>query len=111
MRISKLIGNALLGTCLYGAVMNSFPTNEEKGKYDFVVSRAVMQTDELMRLVRKNIQKGGQNALPNGLICLKGGDLHAELLPFKKQAETWDLASVFEDPFFETKKVVYVCCP
>ena len=84
---------------------------EEKGKYDFVVSRAVMQTDELMRLVRKNIQKGGQNALPNGLICLKGGDLHAELLPFKKQAETWDLASVFDDPFFETKKVVYVCCP
>lgn len=81
---------------------------DEKGKYDFVVSRAVMPLDELVPLVRKNMKPQGKNALPNGLICLKGGELQHELQPFRNVAEQFSLSDYFSEPFFETKKVVYV---
>lgn len=81
---------------------------EEKEKFDFVVSRAVMNLSDLAALVRKNIHNRQQNALPNGLICLKGGDLQNELQPFKKSAETWPLFPVFPYEYYESKFVVYV---
>lgn len=81
---------------------------EEKGLFDFVVSRAVMPLADLVKIVRKNIEKKQQNALPNGLICLKGGELQHEILPFRKQAISLELNDYFKDTFFETKKVVYV---
>lgn len=81
---------------------------EEKGKYHFVVSRAVMDTRDLVRLVKKNILREQHNALPNGLICLKGGDLATELAPFKNTSEIWNLSDFFSDEFFETKQVIYV---
>jgi 16S rRNA (guanine527-N7)-methyltransferase len=83
---------------------------EEKGKFDFVISRAVMDMGELLKLVRKNVARASQNALPNGVVVLKGGDLSTELAPFKKTSMTWDLKDYFKDEFFETKKVVYVQC-
>ena len=81
---------------------------DEKGKFDFVVSRAVMPLDELVKLVKKNISPKQHNALPNGLICLKGGELQHEILPFKNIAETFELSELFEGEFFKTKKVVYL---
>ena len=81
---------------------------EEKGKYDFVVSRAVMPLDDLIKIIRKNISTEQRNSLPNGIICLKGGELEAEVQPYKKYAEIDELSSFFEEEFFETKKVVYV---
>ncbi len=81
---------------------------EEKGKFDFVVSRAVMDFAELAKLVRKNIHKEQRNSLPNGIICLKGGDLVNELRPFKHKSDVWNLSDFFKDEFFETKKVAYV---
>jgi len=81
---------------------------EEKAKYDFVVSRAVMPLEELVNLVKKNIDKNSVNALPNGLICLKGGELHHEILPFKKIAIEYEVSEFFDEEFFKTKKVVYV---
>ena len=81
---------------------------EEKRLFDFVVSRAVMPLADLVKIARKNIRKEQQNSLPNGLICLKGGELQHEILPFRKQAVTLDLKDVFKEEFFETKKVVYV---
>ncbi len=81
---------------------------EEKGRFDFVVSRAVMDFAELAKLVRKNIHKEQRNSLPNGIICLKGGDLGAELRPFKHKSDVWNLSDFFKDEFFETKKVAYV---
>lgn len=81
---------------------------EERQMFDFVVSRAVTDLSELARLVRKNIRPGGHNALPNGIICLKGGDLQAELRPFKNSSETWTLSDYFDDEYFKTKSVVYV---
>ena len=81
---------------------------EEKNKYDFVVSRAVMPLAELVKLCRKNISPKQQNALPNGLICLKGGELEHEILPFRNTAETYDMKEIFAGDFFKTKKVVYL---
>ncbi|OCW95063.1 16S rRNA (guanine(527)-N(7))-methyltransferase [Macellibacteroides sp. HH-ZS] len=81
---------------------------EEKEKYDFVVSRAVMPLADLVKLVRKNIKKEQHNALPNGLICLKGGELQHEILPFRNQALSFELGDYFKEEFFKTKKVVYV---
>ncbi|MBO5796505.1 MAG: 16S rRNA (guanine(527)-N(7))-methyltransferase RsmG [Bacteroides sp.] len=81
---------------------------EEKQKFDFVVSRAVMPLTDLLKIVRKNIASKQQNALPNGLICLKGGELSNETMPVKNLVEMWDLKDYFEEEFFETKKVVYV---
>ena len=81
---------------------------EEKGKFDFVVSRAVMPLPDLVKIVKKNISKDQHNALPNGVICLKGGNLDSELTPFKKNAEADDLSMYFEEEFFRTKKIVYV---
>ncbi|MBR1712732.1 MAG: 16S rRNA (guanine(527)-N(7))-methyltransferase RsmG [Alloprevotella sp.] len=81
---------------------------EEHGKYDFIVSRAVMATPELVRLVRKNVAREQRNALPNGLICLKGGELGNELRPFRHCCEVVPLEGYFSEEFFETKKVVYI---
>lgn len=81
---------------------------EEKGLFDFVVSRAVMPLADLVKIVRKNIKKEQKNALPNGLICLKGGELQHEILPFRNQAVSLNLHDHFKEEYFETKKVVYV---
>lgn len=81
---------------------------EEKQTFDFVVSRAVMPLTDLMKIIRKNISSKQQNALPNGLICLKGGELEHEAMPFKNKTVLWDLKDFFEEAFFETKKIVYV---
>ena len=81
---------------------------EEKGKFDFVVSRAVMPLGELVTLVKKNISKTPKNALPNGLICLKGGELQHEMNPFKKVAELFEVSDFFKEEYFQTKKAVYV---
>lgn len=81
---------------------------EEKQTFDFVVSRAVMPLADLIKIVRKNISPKQQNAIPNGLICLKGGELEHETLPFKNKTTLYSLSEAFSEPFFETKKVVYV---
>lgn len=81
---------------------------EEKQQFDFVVSRAVMPLADLLKIIRKNIRKEQHNALPNGLICLKGGELDKEVTSVKKQALVTDLKDFFSEEYFETKKVVYV---
>ena len=81
---------------------------DEKGKFDFVVSRAVMPLGDLVQLVKKNISKEQRNALPNGLICLKGGELQHEIQPYKNIAELFDVNNFFKEEFFKTKKAVYV---
>lgn len=82
---------------------------EEKRMFDFVVSRAVMPLPDLLKIVRKNIKKEQHNALPNGLICLKGGELQHEIQSVKHQAMVTDLKEFFQEEYFETKKVIYVC--
>lgn len=82
---------------------------EEKRLFDFVVSRAVMPLSDLMKIVRKNIKKEQRNALPNGLICLKGGELQQEIQSVKHVTMVTDLKDYFKEEYFKTKKVIYVC--
>lgn len=81
---------------------------EEKALFDFVVSRAVMPLADLVKIIRKNIKKENHNALPNGLLCLKGGELENEILPFRHHAMITSLDDFYEEEFFKTKKLVYV---
>ena len=81
---------------------------EEKQRFDFVVSRAVMPLEDLLKIIKKNISPTQKNALPNGLICLKGGELEKETLPVRKKTTIHHLNENFDEEFFETKKVVYV---
>ena len=80
---------------------------EEKQKFDFVVSRAVMPLADLVKLVRKNVSNKHKNAVPNGLIVLKGGDLKEELRPFK-EAEVYACSDWFKGEWFTTKQLIYL---
>ncbi len=79
-----------------------------KEKFDFIVSRAVTAFPDFVKLVRKNISKVQRNPLPNGILYLKGGDFREELKPFDKSVETFEISDYFNEPFFHTKKVIYL---
>lgn len=81
---------------------------DEKGHYDFVVSRAVMPLPDLAKIVRKNIGREQRNALPNGIVCLKGGDLQSELQPFRHIVDTAELSQWFSEEWFKQKYVIYL---
>ena len=105
VRVASEIANSI---GLKNVTFRHARAEEEKGKFDVVVSRAVMPLTDLLKIIRKNISSKQQNALPNGLICLKGGELGNETMPVKNKTTLWDLKEFFEEEFFETKKVVYV---
>lgn len=77
-------------------------------KYDFVVSRAVTAFPEFVKWTGKNISRENFNALPNGILYLKGGDLHRELKPFGRRVVVTPLSDFFSEDFFDTKKLVYL---
>lgn len=105
VRVASEIANAIGLT----NVRTSHSRAEEiKEKYSFVVSRAVMQLPDLVKICRKHISKEQFNALPNGIICLKGGNITAETHPFKNCCEVVEVGSYFSEEFFKDKKVVYV---
>lgn len=81
---------------------------EIKEQYDFVVTRAVMPMVDLVKVARKNIKKEQHNAVPNGIIALKGGELNGEIASMKNIATVWELSDFFEEEYFKTKKVVHV---
>lgn len=77
-------------------------------KTDFVVSRAVAPFPRLHRWTRRLIEPGHLQAMPNGLISLKGGDLENELAVFEKRIELYPISNWFQEPFFSTKMIVYL---
>lgn len=79
-----------------------------KGKFDFVVSRAVTQIDRFLPWVANKFSKKQLNAYPNGIFYLKGGDLTEEFKNVRRVTEITDLSNYFKEAFFETKKVVYI---
>lgn len=81
---------------------------EVKGQYDFVTSRAVMDLSQIVPLVKRLIAKEQHNAIPNGILCLKGGDLTQEVRPFRNEVLIDELKNYFDEPYFKTKKVVYL---
>ena len=99
--ISKAIG-------LENCVAEQLRGENETGKYDFVVSRAVMPLPDLVRLVKKNIAKQQHNSLPNGLLCLKGGNVNEEIKPFKHITDVTDIGTFFTEEWFKQKYLIYV---
>lgn len=81
---------------------------ECRRRYDYVVSRAVMRLDALVPLIRKNVAAVSRNKYTNGLICLKGGDLDDETARINYPVVEYPVSEFFQDPFFETKKLIYV---
>ena len=105
VRVATEVANAI---GLKNVTFRHARAEEEKQTFDFVVSRAVMPLADLIQIIRKNISPKQQNALPNGLICLKGGELEHEAMPFKHKTSMHNLNEDFDEEFFQTKKVVYV---
>lgn len=107
IRVAQEVANAI-------GLKNCSPVQlrgeDEHEKFDFVVSRAVMALPDLYKIVRKNISKTQRNSLPNGLICLKGGDVQAEIAPFKIIADVYDLRNWFAEEWFKEKHLIYLPC-
>ena len=81
---------------------------DEKGKYHYIISRAVTRFPEFVALTKKNIRKEGNNTPANGIFYLKGGDLKSELYQFRSKIKLWNIKDFFTEPFFETKVIVYL---
>jgi 16S rRNA (guanine527-N7)-methyltransferase len=81
---------------------------EEKGKYQFIISRAVTEFPAFVKLTAKNIDSRENISPGNGIICLKGGDLSQELSLFQKKVKVWEIKDFFKEPFFESKKIIYL---
>lgn len=105
IRVATEVANSI---GLKNVVAEHLRGEDEKGLFDFVVSRAVMPLPDLVKIVRKNISSKQHNAMMNGVICLKGGNLEAELQPFKKIVEVTPINTWFTEPWFEGKNVVYL---
>ncbi len=105
----KVVNEVVQAIGLKNVVAQQLSGEEEKGSYDFVVSRAVMPLPDLMKIVRKNISKKNQhNPLPNGLICLKGGDLTTEIRPFRNIVSVTEIYDKFKEEWFKKKHIIYL---
>ena len=107
IRVCNEVSNAI---GLKNVVAEQRRGEEEKGLYDFIVSRAVMPLPNLVKIVRKNVSKKQKNAMPNGIFCLKGGDLQEEIKPFRHIAESTELSTWFKEEWFKGKSVIYLPC-
>lgn len=105
IRVAQEVAQAI---GLKNAVAEQRRGEEEKGKYDFVVSRAVMPLPDLVKIVKKNIKKEQRNSMPNGIICLKGGDVQEETKPFKNIVDITHIKTVFDEEWFKEKHIIYL---
>ena len=104
----KVVSDVIERVGLTNATAMQIRAEALDGEYDFVVSRAVTTLDAFVPWVKRKISKSQYHPLHNGILYLKGGDLSAELAPFKKKVRTWDISDWFKEEYFETKKVIYL---
>ena len=105
IRVATEIANTI---GLKNVVAEHLRGEEEKGLFDFVVSRAVMPMPDLVKIVKKNISKTQRNAMVNGIFCLKGGNVQEEVMPFKKTIEITPISTWFAEDWFQEKSVIYL---
>lgn len=105
IRVCQEIASAI---GLKNVVAEHLRGEDEKGNFDFIVSRAVMPLPDMVKIVRKNVSKEQHNAMPNGIFCLKGGNLQSEIHPFKNIVEQTDLSSFFNEEWFKEKHLIYL---
>ena len=104
----KVVSDVIERVGLDNATAMQIRAEALEGEYDFVVSRAVTTLDEFVPWVKRKISKSQYHNLRNGILYLKGGDLDAELAPFRKKVRTWDISDFFAEEYFQTKKVIYL---
>ncbi|GMO36562.1 MAG: 16S rRNA (guanine(527)-N(7))-methyltransferase RsmG [Candidatus Azobacteroides pseudotrichonymphae] len=104
----KILENIISKLNLRNVKCKCMRAEYERGQFDFIISRAAMPLLELVNITQKNISIKQQNTLPNGFLCLKGGNLHDELEPFKKRVIEYKLSNYFQEEFFKKKKVIYL---
>jgi 16S rRNA (guanine527-N7)-methyltransferase len=104
----KVVQSVILESGLSNTEAVRRRAEEEKGKYDFIVSRAVTSLPDFVKMTGKNISDISKNSLKNGIFYLKGGDLMGEPEKISSKARIWDIREFFSEPFFETKKIVYL---
>lgn len=105
VRVAQEVANAI---GLTNVRFSHARAEEIKDTYDFVVTRAVMPMIDLVKVARKNIKKEQHNAVPNGIIALKGGELQREISSMRNIATVWELSEYFSEEYFKTKKVVHI---
>jgi len=104
----KVVSSVVAELGLTNVTVSRKRAEDENGKYDFVVSRAVTDFRSFVKLTLKNIKSENINKLKNGILYLKGGDLSEELQPFIEKTIIWNIKDLFSEPYFETKKIVYL---
>ena len=105
LKVVEAIANAI---SLTNIDIRQADMSEVKQQFDFAVSRAVMELPLLVKLVKKNISSTQRNSIPNGLICLKGGNLNEEIRLTGRKTERMDISNFFEEDYFTTKQLLYV---
>lgn len=104
----KVVNEITTGLELKNVKAEQIRVEQLKGKYDFVVSRAVTILPEFVGWVRKNISNKQINAIPNGILYLKGGNIDGEIHNFRSSIYLQELSDYFDEEFFETKKLIHV---
>ena len=104
----KVVDSVITELELRNAVTLNKRAEDEKGKYDLIVSRAVTELPKFIKLTAKNISREKNNSPESGIIYLKGGDLDSELGPLRDKVQIWNIREFFSETYFETKKIVYI---
>ncbi len=104
----KVVNGVATSLALKNVFAEQIRAEQLKKRYDYVVSRAVTRLPEFVGWIGKNVSEQQRNALPNGILYLKGGDLTTELAPFKRAVFVQNLNEYFDEDFFETKKLVHL---
>jgi 16S rRNA (guanine527-N7)-methyltransferase len=104
----KVVEDVASNLHLKNVTANHIRAEQLKGNYDFIISRAVTRLKPFLAWTKGKIKSTGINDLPNGILYLKGGDVEEELNEINQQSFVYDLSIFFDEPFFETKKVVHV---
>jgi len=104
----KVVNEITTSLELTNVVATHCRAEQVKDKYDFVLSRAVTRMSKFLPLVQNSIKQDNLNVLPNGILYLKGGDLRQEMQEIDADYDVLELNGIFDEEFFETKKVVYV---
>ena len=105
IRVVNEVANAI---ALKNCLAEQLRGEEEKGKFDFIVSRAVMLLPDLVKICKKNVGKEQRNSMPNGIFCLKGGNVEEETRLFKNIVEVMELDTMFEEDWFNGKHLIYL---
>ncbi len=104
----KVVNGVATSLNLKNVTAEQIRAEQLKQQYDFIVSRAVTKLPDFVKWIRKNVIRKQKNAISNGILYLKGGDLSEELKPFKHSIFIQDLSEYFDEEFFSTKKVVHL---